>query len=319
MMLGIANNALSLRRDQFMTTEFLEVCPRLLIVDDDVGMIRLLSDILRDEGEIYFATRGEAALKLITNRRPDVVLLDADMPGMDGFEVCRRVVAETAGECAVIFVTGYADITMETRALELGAVDFIAKPVSPPVVRARVRTQVKLKRQADRLRRLASLDGLTEIANRRTFNQMLEVEWRRGCRTGSALGLLLIDVDFFKSFNDLYGHQEGDACLRTVAKTVERLCRRPADFAARYGGEEFAAILPDTDLAGAERVAESLCAAVRALAIPHAGSSAAPYLTISIGTAAQLPQSDAGQEFLITTADRALYSAKAAGRDRVCA
>ncbi|MGI4940946.1 MAG: diguanylate cyclase [Janthinobacterium lividum] len=181
---------------------------------------------------------------------------------------------------------------------------------------AMMKERVEL-RSSKQLRALTLLDGLTGISNRRHFDEQLDVEIRRARRAGTSVALLLIDVDHFKSFNDAFGHQQGDQCLRAIAKAIGALVCRSGDLAARYGGEEFAVLLPETDLAGATELADALRIAVRALGLEHTSGSSV--VTISIGAAALLPrQQDASGDVLVQAADRALYQAKAAGRDRVC-
>jgi diguanylate cyclase (GGDEF)-like protein len=176
-------------------------------------------------------------------------------------------------------------------------------------------TEQKLAQTA--LQSLAVKDGLTGIANRRSFDETLEVEWLRARREQVPLSLLLADIDYFKRYNDTYGHQQGDACLKTVAATIDDQALRPADLTARYGGEEFAIILPTTDRDGASQVAERVREAVCALEIPHADSGVGQAVTLSIGVASVIPAIDLGPETLIAAADRALYAAKRGGRNRV--
>ncbi|MBF0527862.1 MAG: diguanylate cyclase [Deltaproteobacteria bacterium] len=311
---------------------------RFLIVDDDPGTVRLLARILHDMGEIFFATSGGEALRMMKENQPDLILLDAEMPGMSGFDVCKTIKDDADfSDLPILFVTAHTDIDSETRALEVGAVDFITKPPSPPIVRARVKTHLALKHRTDQLRRLATIDGLTGIANRRSFDNTLEQEWRRACRSGSDLSLLMIDVDFFKLFNDHYGHQAGDDCLRSVASALASLARRPGELAARFGGEEFAVILPACDETNAMRLAELMRVKVAELAIPHAWSNVAPEVTVSIGVASIRSESDlidretqawykttstphVCQESaleLVRVADAALYQAKHDGRNRI--
>lgn len=169
----------------------------------------------------------------------------------------------------------------------------------------------------DELKRLATIDGLTDIANRRTLDGCLEKEWRRITREKGELSFILSDVDFFKKYNDTYGHQDGDECLKSVARALEGAVRRPADLVARYGGEEFAAVLPNTDLKGAVSVAENIRNAVMNLKIGHRSSDAAPVVTLSLGVACVRPEAGQQLEALLTAADQALYSAKEAGRNQV--
>ncbi|WP_157269138.1 diguanylate cyclase domain-containing protein [Azohydromonas aeria] len=310
---------------------------RLLLVDDDVQVIFQLKHILDGCAQIFFATSGEAALRQMRREPFDLVLLDAEMPGMSGLEVCAAMCSEAElQEIPVIFVTAHHGADEESRALDAGAMDFIPKPVNPAVARARVRTQLALKARTDALRRLSEVDSLTRIANRRAFDRALEQEWRRAMRSRAPLSLLLIDVDHFKRYNDAHGHFAGDACLAQVASALASTVQRTGDMAARYGGEEFALVLPCTDAMGARRVGEMVCERMRELAIPHGDSPVSPLVTLSVGAAtvqvacAQHPSSgksclqcgafqhccDAPQS-LVELADQALYAAKAAGRSQV--
>lgn len=289
---------------------------KILVVDDMPTNIQALSQVLKDEYEINVATSGQKALDLCRAKLPDLVLLDVVMPGMDGYDVCRQLKADpVTGDIPVIFITARNEVEDEALGLEVGAIDFISKPFSPPIVQARVRNHICMKRQADLLRRLSFLDGLTGIANRRHFDDMLKKAWRRCERAGQNLSLLMMDVDHFKAFNDHYGHQGGDDCLKAVAGILCQQVGRPDDLVARFGGEEFVCLLPNTDLAGARDVGERILAAVRAARIPHAASPIAPHVTLSLGSATVIPagQSDAGQ--LVGAADGFLYQAKAGGRD----
>jgi len=222
--------------------------PCLLVVDDQPINIQALYRIFAPDHRVLMATSGAKALALCREDPPDLVLLDVEMPELDGYEVCARLKADEATRnIPVIFVTSHTDADEETKGLELGATDFIAKPVNPAVVRARVKTHLTLKAQSDLLRQMVFLDGLTGVANRRCFDERLDVEWRRAARSASPLALLMLDVDHFKRFNDCYGHQMGDECLRQVAAAIKGSLVRPGDVVARYGGEEFACILPATD------------------------------------------------------------------------
>jgi len=305
----------------------------ILLVDDDPATIQLLGKILHEVGRLRFATSGEDALRLIHESTPDVVLLDAELPGMSGFEVCEELKADPAlADVPVIFVTSHTDPEFEVSGFDLGAADFIAKPVSAPLVVARVKTQLRVKQLADDLRRIATMDVLTGVANRRGFDESLEREWRRTRRSGEPLALLMIDIDHFKLFNDHYGHPAGDVCLRSVAQTLLGSSLRPADLVARYGGEEFVVMLPQTPRSGAEHVAHDILGAIEAMGIVHETSPTAGHVTVSIGigcyddgspcwvppTADSRFRSDmdahCAAKDLIQAADKALYSAKRAGR-----
>jgi diguanylate cyclase (GGDEF)-like protein len=293
--------------------------PRLLIVDDQPLNIRLFHQIFHADHEVFFATSGEDALVFCQTTLPDLILLDVVMPGLNGYEVCRRLKLNSrTRDVPVVFVTAQSDATEEEDGLAAGAVDFIAKSASAKVIRARVGTLITLKRQSDLLRQLARVDGLTGLANRRHFDETLTSEWRRCRRSGTPLSLILIDLDHFKLFNDRYGHPAGDSCLKLVSACLQAGFTRSHDLVARYGGEEFVCVMPETLLEGAEAKARSLEKSVRALRIPHE-SSAVPegIVTISLGVAVAVPSVGDECAELILRADRSLYMAKDAGRGQV--
>jgi len=300
----------------------------ILLVDDDPGTIRVLAAILADVGNLAFAVSGQDALRMAHESIPDLILLDAEMPGMNGYLVCEALKADRElAHVPVIFVTSHREPEFELSGFELGASDFIAKPLNAALVLARVKAQLRVKHLADELRRIA--DALTGVANRRRFDEALEQEWGSARRAGNALALLMIDVDHFKAFNDLYGHPAGDACLLSLAQAMLRSCLRPADLVTRYGGEEFAVLLPDTSQVGAAHVACAILDAIDALAIVHAGSATAAHVTASVGIAScdvdgarWTPGSASTRclaKDLVQAADKALYAAKNAGRARACA
>jgi diguanylate cyclase (GGDEF)-like protein len=291
---------------------------RLLIVDDAMENIQILNHVLGEEHEVLFALNGEKALELAHQHRPDLILLDAVMPGMDGYEVCAAMRASPdVQDIPIIFVTALTTPEDETRALEAGAVDFITKPFNVAVVRARVRTHLTLKRQSDAMRELMLTDALTGVANRRSFNDALDNEWRRCARAHAPLSVIMIDIDHFKLYNDAYGHQAGDICLRQVANAMVRCAGRTPDLLARYGGEEFVILLPQASEEGAETVAQRILSAVRELAIPHRMSSAANIVTVSLGVATIVPsEGNCDADTLVRAADSALYQAKKDGRNR---
>jgi diguanylate cyclase (GGDEF)-like protein len=306
--------------------------PEILIVDDDAGTIQLLGRILEAEGSLRFATSGEDALRVASAQVPDIVLLDAEMPGMSGFDVCAALKLDARlAEVPVVFITSHREEWFELAGFAAGAVDFIAKPINPKLVLARVKSQLRIKLASDELRQRATIDALTGLANRRQLDAALEQEWLRARRGRDPLALVLVDIDHFKAYNDRYGHPAGDACLRRIAETLRSVCRRPADLVARYGGEEFALLLPSTPLSGAEHVMQRLLESVHRMNIPHAASAASAFVTVSAGAAGYGADSAVWQAFggfskeraaheasgtLIEAADRALYEAKHAGRDR---
>ena len=305
--------------DAIGSTDELPHRARLLVVDDQQINVQALYRALAGEHQIFVATHGEQALLLCQQKLPDMVLLDVVMPGIDGFEVCRRLKADSrTAQIPVIFVTASNDEAAETHGLALGAVDFISKPISPAIVRARVKTHLSLKAHADLLRQMAFLDGLTGVWNRRAFDERVRSEWQRAARSAQPLSLVLMDIDFFKRYNDLYGHQAGDDGLRRVARALASLLHRPADMLARYGGEEFVCVLPETDAVGALEVAARMERGIRAEAMPHAASEVGPLLTISLGVATALVKPEDSVEALLARADANLYRAKSEGRGRAC-
>ena len=292
--------------------------PKLLLVDDQAVNLRVLREMFESGHQVLTATDGRRAIDLCRREQPDLVLLNVVMPTMDGHEVCRRLKADPeTSRIPIIFVTSQKSPDEEARGLDLGAVDFISKPFSPAVVKARVRTHLTVKAQADMLRRLAYSDGLTGVANRRRFNRRLDNEWRACLRTKSPLSLVMVDIDHFKAYNDAYGHQEGDRCLQQVAAVLRDQLRRARDFCARYGGEEFACLLPDTPLEGATIKARELLDVVVGLGIEHRTSPTSSVLTLSLGVATAVPRHEVGPEALLAAADAELYKAKVGGRNRV--
>lgn len=314
--------------------------PLILIVDDQKSLRLLLHQEMKKEGyRVAEALNGEECLELVKQIEPDMILLDAIMPGIDGFDCCAQLKKLLSDDCPpILMITSLDDPASVDRAFEAGATDFVTKPIFWAVLRQRVRHLLKnnwamkeLQKQIERerllalkleaanreLERLASVDGLTQIANRRCFDEYLQREWKRSQREQLPLSLILCDVDFFKLYNDSYGHQAGDECLRLVANAIRESARRPADLVSRYGGEEFGIILPNTDSVGAIQVAEAIREAVKALTIPHSGSQFSQFITISLGVASVIPRPDSAMNLLICSADRALYEAKFGGRDRV--
>ena len=292
--------------------------PVVLAIDDSPEALQALGRALGSEFDLRFATNAEDGLQIASESKPDLILLDVVMPDVDGFEALRRLQSQAdLGDIRVIFLTALHKQEDEERCLAAGARDYVSKPFNPAILRARVATQIKLKRQAEELHRLARLDCLTGLVNRRTFHESADLVWRMCRRDREPLSLLMIDVDNFKAYNDTYGHQQGDTCLRAVARCLKQELQRAGDIAARLGGEEFVCLLPTTSLANAEFVANRIRAAVEALGLPHAASGTAPVVTVSLGVSSTVPSGDCDVDCLIERADRALYQAKARGRNQV--
>lgn len=292
--------------------------PTVLVVDDDPAQIRILHRILKPTTRVLMAGNGPDALACCAQHKPDLVLLDLTLPGMDGFAIIEALKSDEAlSAIPVIFVTAGISEEAESMCLEAGGSDYITKPVNPRVLLARVGTHLTVKFLTDELTELATRDGLTGAYNRRTFDERLASDLDRAQRSGSPLSLALIDVDHFKSYNDTYGHQAGDEVLRVIVSTMRVVLNRPGDLVARYGGEEFACLLPDTPAAGAAVPLQRIIKGITDLAIPHVHSPTRPTVTVSAGLAAST-ESDGTSESLLALADARLYRAKELGRARLC-
>lgn len=305
----------------------------ILIIDDTPDNIRILNEILRNDYRILFARSGTQGIEIAKKELPDLILLDIVMPGMDGYEVCKVLKNETATMwIPIIFVTAMVSVEEETKGLEAGAIDYITKPFSPPIVKNRVRNQLQLKSYSDALKQLSEVlaqknreldilakhDGLTGLANRRHFDEVIDIEVKRAHRSGEILSLILCDIDFFKRYNDHYGHLSGDDCLRRISGIIRKIFQRSSDLCARYGGEEFVVILPDTAHEGAVSLAEKLRVETISENIPHACSDVAGCVTLSIGVAsATVTEERLSPKWFTKEADTALYRSKETGRNKV--
>jgi len=307
---------------------------KILVVEDSrSNRLSLTQHIERFGATALAVDTGEAALEAYSRMRPDLVLLDVVLPDIDGFVVAQRIRAmETQGDWTpIIFLSSLGDDANIEIGIAAGGDDYLLKPVSEIVLGAKIRAMQRLvlmrtsllalTRKLDaanqEVARISSSDDLTGIANRRFFDEAISVEWRRARRHSNSIALLICDVDFFKLFNDTYGHQAGDNCLRKIATAIGLNTERPSDMVARYGGEEFAVLLPETTIGGALMVAEKIRRAIRELNIPHE-SSPTSRITISIGIASAAPGFDNPPDDLIHAASKALYRAKREGRDRLC-
>jgi diguanylate cyclase (GGDEF)-like protein len=292
--------------------------PVILIVDDEISNIEILSAALEDDYELSFATSGNEALTLLPTVMPDLVLLDVLMPGPSGYEVCTTIKADPMlADIPIIFTTALDDEGDQLLGLGLGAIDYITKPISAAIVQARVRNHLEMKRIRDQLAELAVTDALTGLGNRRRLESILVTESRRLANSGGNLSIIILDVDFFKRFNDRYGHAAGDLCLVQVAAALSRAARRAADFTVRYGGEEFACLLPGSSHDEAMEVAHNIRGRVEALGIPHGGSEVASFVTISVGVATCACEPGIAPGAWVLAADKQLYLAKSAGRNGV--
>jgi len=320
----------------------------ILIVDDAPENLTILELILKRDGyRVESALSAELALQSIEQRKPDLILLDIMMPDVSGYQLCQQIKENRPTEdIPVLFISALNSTKDKVSGFSAGAVDFITKPFKPEEVLSRVRTHLELQRvqsalqrQNDRLmkeieerkrveaelaeankllEKLANIDKLTQLANRALFDETLAKEWAHMLREKSSLALILCDIDFFKRYNDTYGHLAGDKCLQHVAAALEKQVRRVTDLVARYGGEEFAIILPYTSLEGAIEIARLVQNEIRSLQLPHADSQISDFVSLSLGVTATVPEQGPAPEALVATADLALYQAKEEGRDRVC-
>lgn len=290
---------------------------KVLIVDDEVMNIQILRELLKHDYFVYMADSGQKALENCVKIQPDVVLLDIMMPDMNGFDVCGSIKGNPeTSHIPVIFITAHLDAENEVKGFQAGCSDFIRKPIQPLVTRARIHNHFALKRHTDLLKSLALMDGLTGIANRRHFENTLEMVWLQCIRDQVPISALFVDVDFFKKYNDRYGHPAGDKCLRHVAQTLKTCLRRPMDILARYGGEEFVCLLPNTEIGGAEHVAQSMVEQIRESHWPHEDGVDGT-LSISVGSATLVPVVHQSWHELLEQADQHLYAAKERGRNQV--
>lgn len=323
--------------------------PRILIIDDSpVATLQLehclaksgLDDLIcvdsARKGLEILATCHDALMDDDETKPPprpvDLILMDINMPDLDGIQATRILKADPClQDIPIILISATEQKEVLEDGFAAGAIDFITKPIDLVELRARVRAALRLKQEMDRRKArerelealtrkfeaLSNQDGLTGIANRRRFDVVFATEWLRARREREPLSLLMIDIDFFKRYNDTYGHLQGDACLKAVARCIAHSLLRPADLAARYGGEEFVALLPGTDSEGALSVARHIQRMVAEMQIPHASSDVSEHVTVSVGGACATPGQDLGQDALLEAADRALYAAKDAGRNDI--
>lgn len=291
--------------------------PTILVVDDMTTTLLLLHDLLKDTYEVKIAKSGTKALEILESPNDiDLILLDIEMPDINGYDVCKRIKNnETIKNIPIIFITGRTSQEDEEYGLNLGAIDYITKPFNKAIVKLRIKNYLNLKIKNDMLEKLSMYDGLTNIRNRRYFDETFEKTFSEIKRDKKSLAVLMIDIDFFKPYNDNYGHGQGDETLRKVAKALEKTIKRASDFVARYGGEEFVILLKDINKDGVEAVANNLLNAIRELKITHEFSKIENYVTVSIGVSYYNSSSDITKLELLLKADETLYNVKNSGRN----
>ena len=291
----------------------------ILVVDDEAMNIQIINNALCKEYTILAASSGEDAIRVASRAKPDLILLDIVLPDISGHEVCRILKSDNQTQhIPIIFVTSQDRAEDELKGLELGAVDYFRKPFVVPLLKVRVRNQIDLIRKTQALEKMAWVDGLRGISNRRHFYKNYEDACKYGQRNKRSICLLLIDIDFFKQYNDYYGHAKGDLVLRQVAHQLENGVARPLDLVARYGGEEFIILLTDSSETEGALVAEKVREQIEVLAIPHEKSLIHKVVTVSIGvTTSPNDGSKFNSDMLLNTADECLYEAKASGRNTV--
>lgn len=298
--------------------EYFNKKQKVMIVDDVPMNVSLLKIALESEYDIVVMTNGQDALKVaFSDSPPDIILMDIMMPGMDGYQVCEKLREDPkTKDIPVVFLTAIQDVENEEYGLNLGAIDYIKKPFSIPVVKSKLKNHLDLKKYKDFLKKNSFIDPLTQIANRRKFDEALNVEINKAKRIGTNLSIIMFDIDYFKLYNDTYGHLEGDECLRKVAREFKKKLKRPSDLAARWGGEEFTCMLPDTDKKGAIKVAEKIRKSIEMLGIEHKNSPINDIVTVSVGVVTMNGNENLSSDILLKYADEALYKAKNLGRNR---
>jgi len=291
---------------------------KILIVDDEKMNIIALAHFLKPQYEVIIAVDGASALEAAEKHMPDLILLDIIMPDMNGFEVLIKLKdSATTMNIPVIFITGLSNAGDEEKGLSLGAVDYIAKPFNQSVVKARIKTQIKMIDYIRTIEKLCMLDALTGLPNRRGFDTRMNVEWGRAYREHKTLGLIMLDIDKFKMYNDTYGHPQGDILLQTVAEVISKTLNRTVDFVSRWGGEEFMVLLPGTDMEGTINIAEQIRINIENTVVPYANGINTS-TTISIGADSIIPgEGDTTADF-IAGVDKLLYTAKRNGRNQTC-
>ncbi|PAJ74457.1 diguanylate cyclase response regulator [Pseudoalteromonas sp. NBT06-2] len=290
----------------------------VLIIDDEKTNLKILSSILKNEVEVILAKDGETGFYKAIKSKPDLILLDVIMPQLNGFEVIEKLKNEALTcNIPVIFVTGELDVQQEEIGLELGACDYIQKPFHVEILKARVRLHLRMAKQRELLEKLANIDPLTSIANRRLYDQTFASQWNKAIKQQSIFSLVVIDIDDFKKYNDFFGHAAGDRALEKVATAIANILISSNNFIARYGGEEFVALLPNTPANEAINIMQTCLKAVENLKIVHELSAEHELLTVSLGGVSYLPIDESCQDTLFKIADDMLFKAKSSGKNQV--
>jgi len=291
----------------------------ILIVDDDKTNRKMLKELLQDQAKIIFAKNGEQARELARKHIPDLILLDVVMPDLSGFDVIELLKSEPETiNISVIFITGLANEDDEERGFDLGGCDYIYKPFKSNIVIARVMMHLELIRQRKMLDEIAHVDALTGVNNRRKMDMVLADEVATNKQENSTLLVAILDIDYFKPYNDNYGHGAGDVALRQVGQALREIFLRPRDFVARYGGEEFVIILPDCDKESAELMLSNIAQAIKEKMIKHEYSTVSQQLTVSIGAVVVKASESLAVASIMKQADSLLYQAKNSGRNQWC-
>lgn len=290
--------------------------PKIIVLDDSPSILQVLSSELENDYEVVTCQTIDSLFEALHDYSPDLILLDIILGKSNGFEVCKRLNSDMRFmDIPVILMTSLEDEASEEAGFSVGAVDYIKKPLRLSILKARVKTHVELKLMRDYFKRLSSMDGLTGLHNKRSFTEHLQIEWLKGLRSKEPLSLIMMDIDYFKKYNDHYGHIQGDDCLKNIAGAIEKSV--DGGFCARFGGEEFACILPGCDAKKSADTARKIRKSVADLSIPHEHSTVSDKISLSIGIATAVPRSELSPEDVIRAADACLYSAKEKGRDLV--
>lgn len=305
---------------------------KVLLVDDTKTEQIIISSFLEKMGhDVITAENGRLAVDLYHDEKPDLVLMDVIMPEMDGHEAARLMRQDENIWVPIMFLSGRVDPDDIFAGIAAGGDDYLTKPVDFRILEAKMISMQRIAKMRRKLinvsneleivnaelKKQANIDGLTGLANRRYLDKYLRVEISRSIRNKHHLAVILCDVDYFKKYNDTFGHLKGDDCLKDVAETLQGVCKRASDLVARYGGEEFAVVLPDTSIIDAQRMAQTMCDAVSVMKYENPETEN-KIVTISMGVYSNEPNIEDDALYMLERADAALYKAKASGRNKVC-